>query len=377
MSEYNIKISELNPVPSLPLTEDFFPLVHSQSMTTYRATLQNIGLLMTHSIYADTASISLFNPSSISASHANNADKSVSSSYALSALSASYTLVADSASWYPSQVFQSSALYASRSHDALYATRALDVDTHGTIYNIPYWNTANISGTNGALTPSSVLAVDPNQGLVLVDSASTEHAPYVGQYSDRPDFTTWRYNEQAATINNTFPNAGLYSWLPIVSQHFIGTDQRNYMWTGSTAHSVYDPQHVVTNSYFSGSAGGPLSGSFYTIPPTYGAIANVFNGKWVRIVSYGENTIFLSGGPGPSTAGHSSMGEFQSYYQNIGGLLRIECGSDVGNNDHIVYLLIHANMYSGQISAQVFHSSNYSAQIINAIRIYQTGGGPG
>src|ERR1035438_5441000 len=79
MSEFNIKISELNDVnPNPPSTEDFSPLVHSASMTTYKATIQDIGSLITHSIYADTASVALFYPPVISASHANNADKSIS-----------------------------------------------------------------------------------------------------------------------------------------------------------------------------------------------------------------------------------------------------------------------------------------------------------
>ena len=77
--DYNIKISELNPPPTPPITEDFFPLVHSASMTTYRASIQDIGCLITHSIYADTASYLKDYAPTVSASWAS---ASISASYA-------------------------------------------------------------------------------------------------------------------------------------------------------------------------------------------------------------------------------------------------------------------------------------------------------
>src|ERR1035437_5770870 len=42
MPEFNIKISELNPIPSSPEGEDFFPLVDSSSMTTYRVPISSL-----------------------------------------------------------------------------------------------------------------------------------------------------------------------------------------------------------------------------------------------------------------------------------------------------------------------------------------------
>jgi hypothetical protein len=41
-----IKISELDPIPSSPTIDDFMPIVDSGSLTTYRANLYDIGVAL-------------------------------------------------------------------------------------------------------------------------------------------------------------------------------------------------------------------------------------------------------------------------------------------------------------------------------------------
>ena len=115
MPDYNIKISELDAFSTPRSTEDFFPLVDSSSMTTYRATIQDIGSLITQSLsasYVPPTAIDGAVPFAVSASWAS---ASISASYALSA---SHARLADSASYYPPQVLQISSSWASRSLQA-------------------------------------------------------------------------------------------------------------------------------------------------------------------------------------------------------------------------------------------------------------------
>jgi hypothetical protein len=380
MQDYDIKISELNRItPNPPFTEDFFPLVHSQSMTTYKATLQDIGSLMTHSIYADTASyvnsaVIATVSSSISASYAKTA------SYAISA---SHALIADSASWYPSQVFQPSSLYASRSHDAYYATHALDVDTHGPQYNFPYW-TGNTPGLgNGNLRTDSPLVFYPyggtDSGLLTVDSASTNLISYYPYPNHRPDFQAWRFNDRANVAWGFANNWGIQTAWPIISHTFNGTDQRDwYFVTSSTPHVGFDPDLQVTNSYFSGSAGDASSGSFYTIPEAPGALASIFNGKWVRFVSNGGNPAFGedSYAGGKATADHSAMGEVWGLPDQImKGLISIQLQTGYSNTWNQVDLWVHVGDWAGNQSATVLHVNNYGYQHIRAFRLSGKAGG--
>jgi|FAXJ01.1.fsa_nt_gi hypothetical protein len=388
MSEFNIKISELNDVnPNPPSTEDFFPLVHSASMTTYKATIQDIGSLITHSIYADTASVALFYPPVISASHANNADKSISASYALTSsysISASHAILADSASYYPpTQQFQVSCSWASRSLQSWYATRSIDVDTSGVLYDFPYWNTNNIPGSgNGTLNASSPLAnswsVDGGNGggTVIVAPVSTLYPTYY-PFPHFPNYSWTTYNPKANAVLPEIQAGGIQSRFPIVSQHFVGTDQMYYYWTGSNVSASWPIDElsntIGNNQYFSGSYG---NGSFHSIPTPLGGLSSSFNGKWMRIVSYDVNPDSTS----PATDalnGHPAAGGMNTNYSYIGGLMRLEARtSTTGSNSYqVIYLLIHTAPWAGGCGAQVLHVNDYGSQIITAMRLHNAPGG--
>lgn len=393
---HSIKISELDPIYSASiLTEDFFPLVHSQSMTTYRATLEAIGQLMTHSIYADTAS---YSAGAISASHADWADNSISASYAKTASWALNIPSVLSASWASRSMIAGTAdqaLYASRSHDALYATRSLDVDTSGRIFNFPYWNTVDgTPGTNAALQKYSPLsAIGPNfdadgwwtYGPVIVDSGSTlvigpSSASYFPYYwfsgsatGGGADFTYTRYNPQANKLNANWGPGGFQTYWPITSQTFIGCDQR--FWTYYTASNPFTPW--TTNQYFSGSAGGPLSGSWQTIPAAAGGISSSFNGKWVRIISadsWGPASLPEYGG----ASKHPAVGEMTQTYGNLGGLIKLQANTPAGsdpvggyksNAQSTIWAHIFTGMWGSPPQITILSSNNYSRQLITALRM--------
>ena len=277
-----IKISQLDPLPSPPLTEDFFPLVHSASMTTYRASIQDIGGLITHSVYADTASYLLNAPnsvsaswasSSISASYAKSASYAITSSYSITssyAISASYASLSDSASYYPP-----SGSWASSSMWSLYASQSQDVATYGVPYNFPWWTSTNPYQGNGNLAQSSQLVYYPgnvpgqsDNAMLIMDSSSTVPSPTM-PYLIAPtiplNFTLSHYGDQANAPWPYAGNSGFQSYWPITSQTFTGTDQRG--WGYSTASLGY----VYQYSYWSGSADtdsaqGNTSGSYYPIP---------------------------------------------------------------------------------------------------------------
>ena len=398
MPEYNIKISELDSFPSAsdPLrTEDFFPLVNSSSMTTYRTTIQNIGLLITHSIYADTASYLLNYAPIVSTISASWASASLSASYALTAsyaISASHANLSDSSSYYPPQnlviscswasasISASYALTASYAISASWASRSHDVDTHGPTYNFPYW-TSDIPGEmgNGNLLRNSPLSyyVNPDQGnwLLTIDSASTNVEYIIPFPTQRPDFKQWIFNEQANIPYWFAGGSGLQSMYPIVSHTFVGTDHRGWFFTtSSTPHNTplwYTTNQYITNSYYSGSAGDASSGSFYTIPNQPGALQQIFNGKWVRFVSFGTAPYDDVVKP---FAAHSAMGEVWGIPdQTMKGLISVGVSStSLGGSNAMsqVDMWVHGGSWGGDMSATIFHVHNFNGtQLIRAFRI--------
>lgn len=382
MPEYNIKISELDAFTAPRSTEDFLPLVDSSSMTTYRATIQDIGSLMTHSIYADTASISLYNPTAVSASHADDADRAVSASYALSS---SHARLADSASYYPPPTVQVSASWASRSLQSQYSTRSLDVDTAGRIYNFPYWVSATAGAGNGNLNTYSPIAIatgfgaNATYGPVVIDSGSTlviapGSASYIPYYwfDQEPSFSITRYNTQANMIYSDWGPGGISSYWPITSQTFIGCDQRFWLFlTGS------NPLIRGTNQYFSGSAGGPESGSWYTIPDMAGGITASFNNKWVRLISsdgWWEASYPNYGG----VSQHPGLGEMSQAYINLGGLIKLEADTPVGvdpvggnksNSKSVIWAHIFTGMWGSPPQITILSSNYYGRQLIKSLRM--------
>jgi hypothetical protein len=374
-SEYNIKISELNPFVADVKTEDFFPLVDSSSMTTFRATIQDIGSLITHSLSASYVPSDKIGTVSHSIS-ASYSDYAVSASYAISA---SHALLADSASYYPAQKFQVSCSWASRSLQSYYATRALDVDTHGAPYNFPYWTSDTPGAGNANLVKKSPLVYYSNKGLISVDSASTNLPYYLPFPNHRPDIKIYRFGDRANVPWGFANNSGIQSAWPITSQTFIGTDQRDwYFSTSSNPHPEFDPDLMVTNSYFSGSAGDETSGSFYTIPEAPGALASIFNGKWVRFAAVFSNPNFYDDniipGTPPPIPQHPAHGTFWiNQDQRMFGLISLqlqtpmEAGSNAWNQ---IDFWFHQGQWGHGISAQVFHVNNYGPQLIRAIRFH-------
>lgn len=377
MLEYNIKISELNRPPTTPITEDFFPLVDSSSMTTYRATIQDIGSLMTHSIYADTASYvpaSAVEGSVQFATSASWASSSISASYARSA---SHALLADSASYYPPQQFQPSCSWASRSLQAYYSTRSLDVDTHGTKFFYPWWNTADVPGTNGALETRSTLFFSRSYGAndaigpIIIDPDKTfASMPYVTRSNAYPWFSSsgWWNAKNMSMPNDTGwdwadeggYNGGLFTPWPIVSGVFVGTDKKG--WTFGTG-SLGNLKSIWTGSAASGSW-MPLCSSF----------DQVFNNKWLRIAVTNTDPDWpVSPYLPDNVAPFEGAGSW--YHTGMFGRVRIVVTSTVlygGSNQYQTIDLSLQNFYwSGDMQAVVNHVEG-TIGLVKAIRMSRT-----
>lgn len=392
MPEYNIKISELDPFVSPRSTEDFFALVDSSSMTTYRATIQDIGSLITQSLSASYVPFSAIASSTVAFS--------VSASWASSSISASYAKTASwalnapqqaSCSWASRSLWADlarSASYASRSHDAGYATRSLDVDTAGAQYNFPFWTTYFAPGAgNGDLSQRSPWVYYPyydQMGLLVNDTASTKLTSYAPYPNHRPDLLLYRYGDRANVAWGFAPNIGIQTTWPITSHTFVGTDQRDwYFSTSSNPHPPFDPDLMVTNSYFSGSDGSTESGSFYKIPDAPGALASIFNGKWIRIAGNWGNPIGYDDSilPGtlPPVAQHPVKGAMWAGQDQImKGIISLQLNTTVypgGSNAwNQIDFWFHQGQWGGGISAQVFHVNTYGPQLIRAIRLHSTNG---
>lgn len=372
MSEFNIKISELNRItPNPPFPEDFFPLVHSASMTTYRATLQDIGSLITQSISASYSETAI---TSISASWAS---ASISASYARTAsyaISASHAIIADSASYYPLASTVISCSWASRSLQSWYATRSLDVDTHGTEFRVPWWNTNDIPGTNGALESSSPLFFSQSQGdnrygpFVIDPDWSFQ---FVNDYNV-PSPITYPWFSQSGwwnVHNNARPTdpspdpatsagvGGLFSPWPIVSGIFCGTDQKS--WYFSTASALSVENTIWSGSYAAGSR-RPLDRSY----------DQIFNGKWLRIAVTNAYPDFPVT---PYLAENVAAGETPGSWNHTGmfGRMRLRIGSSNyaggSNKTCIVDFDIENYYWSSHMSARVNHVENVN--LIKAIRL--------
>lgn len=383
----NIKISQLDPFPSQIVSEDFIPVVDSSSMTTYRTAIKGFASLMSHSLNADTASYAFV---SSTASIATTASNAITASYAKTA-SVALNIPSIASSSFASHSFTAqyslSSSYSSHSHDAGYATRSVDVDITGTNLVFPFWNN---SGTNGSLNASSPLTICPNnvidsrydrnntvQGPVFVDTSSirpeSNSYPWISNYSQ----TAWTPNTNMI-LSNVGPG-GVHSYWPITSNTFNGVDQRYYaFWTGSGTNTIN-----YTNSYFSGSSGDATSGSWRTIPIGPGAISSSFNKKWMRIISYGGN---------PSTnaqpiglANHASTGEVDwGYYQDVGGLIRIQISTlpgsvpgvgDKTNTNQIIWLFINAGAWTINPSAHIMTVNVNGPQLVSMGRLSYSSGG--
>ena len=129
MSTYNIKISQLNPFPDPTQTVDFFPMVDSSSLTTYRASIADIAPLITHSIHSDSSSLTVTASYSVTASYVLSTGPIVSSSYSITASNSTTASYAATASYISHSISASYAITASNSTTASYAITASNTIT--------------------------------------------------------------------------------------------------------------------------------------------------------------------------------------------------------------------------------------------------------
>jgi hypothetical protein len=407
MADFDIKISQLDPITPAANTEDFFPLVHSSSMTTYRASLQDIGSLMTHSVYSNYSVSSSWASSSLSSSQANYANNALSSSWASSSLSsslantASYAATASvalnstpniSSSW-ASMSFQSSfstqSLYSTQS---IYATYSLETNLTGNNYYFPFWLTHKIGGfeTNGCLisdpsnqgSPSIYQSAlynyefppNPIQNIIVAGPQTIFQAPQIAN-PNRPDYLYSSSWNVIAFGNPYGPGpipyggvAGIYSPGNIISDGLIGTDMMLWWFTASAG--PIPPGIIIPNTFWSGSN---FSGSWVTIPATLGGISSSFNKKWVRIASAGQ----FSAAPYNTVAAAASRGEVSSNNQHgFFGRLKVWVHGNSANpsgasngSEQMIDMEIFNHIYAGGTSATVLYSAQYGNDWIKKIRI--------
>lgn len=232
MQTGSIKISELNPMTSSIVSEDFLPLVDSSSMTTFRASMAQIASAV------GGVSSSLY---------ASQSQWAVSASWASSSLSASYALTAS---------FASVAGRVNLSQAASY---------------IPIWN-SNAANSNLGTSDSDLYRTQSklvvNAAHSLAVSQWTDAANYIDGYSSKYPGGIW--------------SGGIFSAYPIISTSHIGADQKYWLYDTSS--------NANTTQYYSG------SGAWIPIPAAAGGIAGEFNGKWVRVAAvpyYADNDGFV------------------------------------------------------------------------------------
>ncbi len=252
----SIKISELDrfPLPLSPL--DFFPIVQSSSMTTYRIEADELmpsqHEFVTGSIYAS------------------------SSIWASASVSASRSLYADNVAFrgYGGYV----PIWWSGSTSATFTTNSL------LNAEVPF--TTNELTARGNLKYKSKLYIGPLSQSVggEIVTIDPDYSLNSGDYLPVPSQTWYTasggYKYQNSMLAGGIGNVGggLNTRWPIISQDFVGTDRQYY--AIATA-SYYDLTWQYTDKIWSGSL---KDGSYKVfVPNTIGQISESFNKKWLRI----------------------------------------------------------------------------------------------
>lgn len=338
---YSIPISGLNEITIIS-SDDFFPIVDSSSLTTFRVSVNNLGN------YLAPASTPW----------------------------ASRSLFADSSSWSSQSLVSVSSSWASRSLQALYAMTSSYIDLIGDDGYFPYWNM--VQDTNANLkTNSQLWQQNTAEGnVVFVNSASSTLADYIPWPVERPDLSESQYNPKANQMfSYAWPYAqGINTVWPIISQNFVGTDMVWYGWTHNWPPTPFYGSQSFVRDYFSGSS-GPTSGSWEQFNNATDKLSNVLNGKWLRIASLSSNGGYTGPGSGKPAADHTAMGEIRSAGGD--GLIKLQIGTPSGPGDetnvqHVIYIYICTQVYSGYMTAHVYHSSMYNgSQLIKQIRMFQ------
>ena len=270
MATYDIKISQLNPFPDPTQMVDFFPMVDSSSLTTYRASIADIAPLMTHSIHSDSSSLAVTASYAISSSYALSASNAISSSYALSAsnassasysigsgntISASYAFTASyavtasntiSASYAINSSNTVSASYAvtsSKSISASYACSSSNAVTAS--YALTASNTISASWATNALSSSVALTAS------YVQQTAQTYLPY--PFIQGMLFVATNDDYINANLLGTNWQAGTYDMCPGFSNNQVGDnpalalsysftwDNINKAYVSPSSHGVYFP----------------------------------------------------------------------------------------------------------------------------------------
>ena len=258
MATYDIKISQLNPFPDPTQMVDFFPMVDSSSLTTYRASIADIAPLMTHSIHSDSSSLAVTASYAISSSYALSASNASSASYSIGSgntISASYAFTASyavtasntiSASYAINSSNTVSASYAvtsSKSISASYACSSSNAVTAS--YALTASNTISASWATNALSSSVALTAS------YVQQTAQTYLPY--PFIQGMLFVATNDDYINANLLGTNWQAGTYDMCPGFSNNQVGDnpalalsysftwDNINKAYVSPSSHGVYFP----------------------------------------------------------------------------------------------------------------------------------------
>ena len=361
MSSINdIKISELDPFPTTIVTEDFFPLVDSSSMTTYRTDISFLsGLPVSRSLFANSAS---FASRSISASHADRADLADSATLASNVLLSGYT------GFFPTWTGAIPGVLATNGPNG-------NLAQYSRLYNSESVGFPNGTGIIGHGYPGSTgqafdareYVFDPNKYLYYTQSG------------------WWNYKAHTPNGAGGYGVSGISVPGAIISNTFIGTDQMAYAICDQSI-TPFSP-YTFTTQIWSGSA---ATGKYVTIPSGDGQLSQSLNKKWLRFASisgFGFDTsppahwlnntshslIFTNGKSVISpSASYGERPQAASSGNGMFGRIKILVStSGSGTNvQQMIDLNIHDEYFSGQgCTANVDYASFYSVDIIKKLRL--------
>lgn len=326
-----IKISELNPIPSQPTVDDFFPMVDSASLTTYRVSISQLAPVLTSSMYV------------------SGSNTSISSSWASRSLSASHALQADNG------YLQGASGY------------------------VPYYSASaawTYGGTNSGLAYSSPLQVSYSafawNGIVGINQGSLTTGYYSTEsgYFWRTDYSqSYWYRPEAHTPfgGGYYSISGLSVGAPIIGT-FIGTDQVMYHISTASVAGYSTSNVPYTNLVWSGSS---ASGSYKTISNIAGnTVSESFNGKWVRVActsNWGGNIISPSAAKGETAQGQST-GTANGFFGRV--IFVLSTTQDPGSNvNQMIDMTINNQQYGNGLTANVDWAGVYQTDIIKKIRL--------
>jgi len=260
----NIKISQLNIIPSVTTSDDFIPLVDSASLTTYRVSISNFNTWFAQSgsvlsaSWASASKISGTATASISSSWASSSisssatlhliypnsstasfgQTSLSSSWAISSSNAIRSFAATSASWASSSISSSYAATASFTYTSSYV---LGVSNFASSSISSSWASSSISASYAKSSSWS----DTASYIAGLGGAATDPYPYISKlafsssYWDVLNFDT----SMNTTYNISYINGDAYAKAMITQRypyadnpaHIIEYDTGRGFYTGSRA----------------------------------------------------------------------------------------------------------------------------------------------